>query len=326
MDAFEDSWGQEPTYEDGEEGYAGSPDSLLRTYNDDAAIGSSGIFPNNMLVTGSSGVNMNNSLDLGTSPSAIFRLEGPSNSLRDPFSVEGVGQPTFGMAFPAPDGMLTGRSMHAFKKRGPRQDGQIGGYNSHSATGLNTPGLANVGDPSPAGSHVGADGAPGSHFSGQARPGSGTVSGMKVSGLTPDLQVLGINGPGFGSPNGMNMFSFASPFKAGVDQGVVGFSPGQYYLSNVLSGTPQSMIHPSQRSAAAICGSVVKDEPSREGEGVAMRGSLHQGPRAVLGRGLDSHRCHISTPPRHHPHLPPSPGQGLPQVSLCFLPGQRVVT
>ncbi len=291
-DAFEDSWGQEAMYEEGynegEEDYAGSPDTLLRTYNDDVAMGPSGMFPNNSLVTGSSGVNMNNSLDLGTSPSAIFRADGLSSSLRDPFSVEGAGQ-TF--TFPTSDGIPMGRSMHAYKKQGPRQDGQrVGQIPTHGAGGPNTPGFAvSVIGPSPAGSHVAVDGAPGHQLPGpqQVRPSTDAVSGMKVSGLTPDLQVLGINGSGFGSPSGMNMFAFASPFKAGMDQGLPGFSPGQYYLTNVLNGTPQSMAHPSQRQAVAGGGSsVARDvDTSGEGEGVAMRGGVSSSAPRGSGAG-----------------------------------------
>lgn len=294
-DAFEDTWGQEmygeSGYAEGDQSFsAGSPDALLRTYNDDAAmsgIGPSGMFANNSLVTGSSGVNINNSLDLGTSPSAIFRPDG-QGSVRDPFSVEGTGQ-HLGVSFPASDGMPVGRSMHAYKKQATRQDGQRMGPPTPV---VNTPGLS---APSPASIHMS-----GQHGSQQGRPSSGAVSGMKVSGLTPDLQVLGIGG--FGSPSGMNMFGIGG---FGSPGGMIGFSPVQNYLSNVLSGTPQSMVHPSQRQQMAGVGSASREEDMNgEGEGVAMRGSVSSSaPRgAGAGPGLPPvpHKHPLSVPAAPH--------------------------
>jgi hypothetical protein len=321
--------------------HMGSPDSLLASYNDsevEAAPGSVGAFLSNSLITGSSGVNMNNSLDLGVSPSAIFRSEGEGGasssssssstggSIHDPFGADGAAQYLLSMPGSAggpgsaEGGMSTsGRSMHAYKKQAGRQQQQQQVLHQvlNQQQSMNTPSMQQQHQPRPANpAHIG-----------------NMTSGMKVSGLTPDLQMLGVghpngggasgglNGPiGFGSPNGMNMFGFASPFKTGMDAGLAGFSPGQYYLPNVFNATPQSMVHPSQRSnhhqqqpgsaQQQHTSSVGSSSSSRgsggagdssfeqglaaasDGQGVAMRG-FARGAGASGGSGL---------PPVHHTH------------------------
>ena len=94
-------------------------------------------------------------------------------------------------------------------------------------------------------------------------------SGMKVSGLTPDLQSMGMGVvPGFSSPSGANPFAFASPFKGiGMENSLVGFSPGQNYLPNMFYSSPQSLVHPSAQQRANSSSS------SSSGAGIASSSS-----------------------------------------------------
>ena len=188
---------------------------------------------------------MNNSLDLGVSPSAIFRavpVSGNSSTItNDPFSTAhgttnnaaGAGSQSH---FSAVGDLPSGRSMHAYKKQSKlERNGTMAGI-PPTASSLNTP---------PVPYNQGITQQQQQQQSAMQTNQSG--SGMKVSGLTPDLQSMGMGVvPGFSSPSGANPFAFASPFKGiGMENSLVGFSPGQNYLPNMFYSSPQSLVHPS---------------------------------------------------------------------------------